>query len=103
MSFARQIDEQRYREQTERQASMPGVTSPTFRCVACGRRSAMKGYKRTAAGSVCAACNQAREARRACQNGAQAATSSRAVAEGVRGENKAPEGVLAGRKVEGAR
>lgn len=65
MSFARQIDEQRYREQTERQASMPGVMSPTFRCVACGRRSAMHGYKRTAAGSVCAACNQAREARRA--------------------------------------
>lgn len=27
MSFARQIDEQRYREQTERQASMPGVMS----------------------------------------------------------------------------
>ena len=65
MSFARQIDEQRYREQTERQASMPGVMSPTFRCVACGRRSAMHGYKRTAAGSVCAACNQAREQRRA--------------------------------------
>jgi len=65
MSFARQIDEQRYREQTERQASMPGVTSPTFRCVACGRRSAMKCYKRTAAGSICAACNQAREQRKA--------------------------------------
>ncbi len=65
MSFARQIDEQRYREQTERQASMPGVTSPTFRCVACGRRSAMKGYKRTAVGSVCAACHQAREQRKA--------------------------------------
>lgn len=65
MSFARQIDEQRYREQTERQASMPGVTSPTFRCVACGRRSAMHGYKRTAAGSICAACHQAREQRKA--------------------------------------
>ena len=65
MSFARQIDEQRYREQTERQASMPGVTSPTFRCVACGRRSGMKGRKRTAAGSICAACHQAREQRKA--------------------------------------
>jgi len=65
MTFARQIDEQRYREQTERQARMPVVTSPTFRCVACGRRSAMHGYKRTAAGSVCASCHQAREARRA--------------------------------------
>lgn len=65
MSFARQIDEQRYREQTERQASMPGVMSPAFRCVACSRRSSMKGSKRTAAGSICAACNQAREQRRA--------------------------------------
>ena len=70
MSFARQIDEQRYREQTERQASMPGVMSPTFRCVACGRRSAMKGSKRTAAGSVCAACQQAREQRKAGRSGA---------------------------------
>ena len=103
MTFTYPADELRFREQTARQAPMPGVMSPTFRCVACGRRSAMKGYKRTAAGSVCAACNQAREARRACQNGAQAETSSRVVAEGVRGENKAPEGVLAGRKVEGAR
>ena len=63
MSFAYPIDEHRFREATERQAAMPGVTSPTFRCVACGRRSAMKGYKRTAAGSVCAACHQAREQR----------------------------------------
>ena len=70
MSFARQIDEQRYREQTERQASMPGVTSPTFRCVACGRRSGMKGRKRTAAGSVCAACHQAREYRKAIKGAA---------------------------------
>ena len=65
MSFNYFADEVAFREQTERQASMPGVTSPTFRCVTCGRRSAMKGYKRTAAGSVCAACNQAREQRRA--------------------------------------
>ena len=65
MSFKFFSDEAAFREQTERQASMPGVTSPTFRCVACGRRSAMKGYKRTAAGSVCAACNQARERRKA--------------------------------------
>ena len=65
MSFARQIDEQRYREQTERQASMPGATAPSFRCVACSRRSSMKGSKRTAVGSICASCHQAREARRA--------------------------------------
>ena len=69
MSFRYFADEIAYREQTERQASMPGVTSPTFRCVACGRRSAMKGYKRTAAGSICAACHQARE-RRGRQGGA---------------------------------
>ena len=64
MSFNFFADEVAFREQTERQASMPGVTSPTFRCVACGRRSAMKGRKRTAAGSVCAACHQARERRK---------------------------------------
>ena len=63
MSFKFFSDEVAFREQTDRQASMPGVTSPTFRCVACGRRSAMKGYKRTAAGSICAACHQAREQR----------------------------------------
>lgn len=63
MSFQFYADEVAFREQTDRQASTPGVTSPTFRCVACGRRSAMKGYKRTAAGSVCAACHQAREQR----------------------------------------
>ena len=65
MSFARQIDEQRYREQTERQASMPGVMSPTFRCVACRCKSGTKGRKRTAVGTICADCHRAREARRA--------------------------------------
>ena len=70
MSFSYFADEQRYREQTERQASMPGVTSPTFRCVACGRRSALKGCKRTAAGSICAACHQAREHRKAIKGAA---------------------------------
>ena len=65
MSFNYFADEVAFREQTGRQASMPGVTSPTFRCVACGRRSAMKGYKRIAAGSVCAACVKARKERNA--------------------------------------
>lgn len=65
MTFRLPIDEHRYRETTERQAQMPGATSPSFRCVACGRRSSMKGSKRTAVGSICAACNQAREQRRA--------------------------------------
>lgn len=65
MTFARPIDEHRYRETTERQAQMPGATSPSFRCVACSRRSSMKGSKRTAVGGICDACHQAREARRA--------------------------------------
>jgi hypothetical protein len=65
MSFARQIDEQRYREQTERQLPMPGVTIPTFVCVSCKRRSVTKGCKRLSIGRICAACNQAREQRRA--------------------------------------
>ena len=71
MSFKFFADEVAFREQTERQASMPGVTSPTFRCVACGRRSSMKGSKRTAAGSVCAACKQAREQRKAIREAKQ--------------------------------
>ena len=65
MSFARQIDEQRYREQTERQASMPGVTGPSFRCVECGRSRATKGRKKTAAGWRCAECHHALEQRKA--------------------------------------
>ena len=70
MSFARQIDEQRYREQTERQASMPGVMSPTFRCVACKRVATTKGCKRLSIGSICAACKQAREYRKAIKGAA---------------------------------
>ena len=64
MTFRLPIDEHRYREPTERQAQMPGATAPSFRCVACSRRSSMKGSKRTAVGSICASCHQAREARR---------------------------------------
>ena len=65
MSFARQIDEHRFREQTARQAKMPGVTGPSFRCIACGHKSAMKGCKRTAVGAICEKCRIAREARKA--------------------------------------
>jgi len=54
-----------YREQTERQATMPGVTRPSFVCVACKRRSVTKGCKQLSVGRICAACHQAREARRA--------------------------------------
>jgi len=55
MTFSHLIDELRFREQTARQAPMPGATLPTFVCVAC---------KRLAIGSICAACNQAREHRK---------------------------------------
>ena len=65
MSFSHLIDELRFREQTARQAPMPGVTLPTFVCVSCKRRSVTKGCKRLSIGSICAACNQAREYRKA--------------------------------------
>ena len=71
MTFDRPIDEHRFREQTARQAQMPGVTLPTFVCVSCKRRSVTKGCKRLSTGSICAACNQAREYRKAIR-GAQA-------------------------------
>ena len=64
MTFSHLIDEPRFREQTARQAPMPGVTLPTFVCVSCKRRSVTKGCKRLAIGSICAACNQAREYRK---------------------------------------
>lgn len=64
MTFSHLIDELRFREQTARQAPMPGVTGPSFRCIACGRKSAMKGCKRTAVGAICATCKAAREVRR---------------------------------------
>ena len=65
MTFTYPADELRFREQTARQAPMPGVTLPTFVCVACKRRSVTKGCKRLSIGSICAACKQAREQRRA--------------------------------------
>lgn len=57
-------DEVAYREQTGRQAKMPGVTGPSFRCGDCGRTLLIKGRKKTAAGWRCAGCHQAREARK---------------------------------------
>jgi len=54
-----------FRAQTDRQKAMAGVTSPSFRCAACGRSSTMKGSKRTAAGTICEKCKIAREARKA--------------------------------------
>lgn len=65
MSFAYPIDEHRFRETTERQAQCPGVTMPSFVCIACGRRARVKGCKRLSIGRICAACHQAREQRRA--------------------------------------
>ena len=65
MTFIHLIDEIRFREQTDRQSQMAGVTGPSFRCVACKRVATTKGCKRLSIGSICAACNQAREQRRA--------------------------------------
>ena len=65
MTFRHLIDEIRFREQTARQAPIPGVTLPTFVCVSCKRRSVTKGCKRLSIGRICAACHQAREQRRA--------------------------------------
>lgn len=56
-------DEVAYRAQTGRQAVMPGVTGPSFRCGECGRHRATKGRKKTASGWRCADCHQAREYR----------------------------------------
>jgi hypothetical protein len=71
MSFARPIDEHRFREATARQAKMPGVTGPSFVCVACKRRSVTKGCKQLSIGSICAACNEARECRKATREAKQ--------------------------------
>lgn len=52
-----------YRDATNRQTSMAGVTGPSFRCAKCrqirstaGRREAIKGYRR--AGYHCRECAQ---------------------------------------------
>lgn len=63
-------DEAAYRAQTGRQAAMPGVTGPSFRCGECGRHRATKGRKKTATGWRCAGCHQAREYRRAIKEAA---------------------------------
>lgn len=46
--------------QTGRQAVMPGVTGPSFRCGECGRHRATKGRKKTAVGWRCAECAMSR-------------------------------------------
>ena len=64
MSFKFFADEVAFREQTDRQSRMAGVTGPSFRCVACKRVAATKGCKRLSIGSICADCHQAREQRK---------------------------------------
>ena len=71
MIFTHPSDEHRFREQTARQAAMPGVTMPTFVCVACKRRSVTKGCKQLSIGRICAACNEAREYRKAIREAKQ--------------------------------
>ena len=70
MSFNFFADEVAFREQTDRQARMAGVTGPSFRCVACKRVATTKGCKRLSIGSICAACKQAREYRKAIKGAA---------------------------------
>ena len=71
MIFTYPIDEHRFREATARQAQCPGVTMPSFVCVACGRRSVTKGCKQLSIGRICAACNEAREYRKAIREAKQ--------------------------------
>ncbi len=63
MSFPSADEEHHYRARTER-LSMPGVMTPTFRCLACRQNKATKGRKRLGKGFVCAPCHEAREARK---------------------------------------
>lgn len=70
MSFHRQIDEQRYRETTERQAQMPGAMANSFRCQGCkqdrligGRKALVKDTTRY--GFVCRECDAKRQAKKA--------------------------------------
>lgn len=63
-------DEVACRAQTGRQAAMPGVMGPSFRCGECGRALLIKGRKKTATGWRCAGCHQAREYRRAIKEAA---------------------------------
>lgn len=65
MSFKLFSDEVSFREQTDRQARMAGVTGPSFRCGECARVCRTLGREKTAAGWRCAGCHQARERRRA--------------------------------------
>lgn len=51
-----------YRDQTERQASMPGATSPSFICKQCQQSRRTAGRKRVPMGWVCAKCNDTKEA-----------------------------------------
>jgi uncharacterized membrane-anchored protein len=44
---------------------------PSFVCVACKRRSVTKGCKQLSIGRICAACNEARECRKATREAKQ--------------------------------
>ena len=65
----------RFRDQTERQKRMPGVTLASFNCKACGwdrkiagREQYVKGT--TKFGYICAACAEKRRAKRALKEAA---------------------------------
>lgn len=60
----------RFRDQTERAATMPGVTMPSFRCGECGRKATTKGRQKTGIGWRCEACKRVREAHKATKEAA---------------------------------
>ena len=49
MSFNFFADEVAFREQTDRQARMAGVTGPSFRCVACNQAREQRNARMGAA------------------------------------------------------
>lgn len=62
-----------YRDATERQAKLAGVTIPTFMCRRCGKRQSVSGRRQVVRGSShygyhCASCSTARPAGAGCES-----------------------------------
>ncbi|MEZ7895707.1 MAG: hypothetical protein QMB75_07485 [Thauera sp.] len=62
-----------YRDATERQAKLAGVTIPTFMCRRCGKRQSVSGRRQVVRGSsrygyYCASCCTMRPVAAACGN-----------------------------------
>lgn len=50
--------EHHYRDRTQTDKSMAGVTTPTFRCKRCKEIRSNKGRKRSGQGFLCSRCGQ---------------------------------------------